>query len=105
MHRLTGTARNGGFLFTKNLPSNYQGGKNEVCYEGKRNNKSKKDKHLSSDKNIIAYFAKKWNRKTMQIATLNVNVRPLKGLHLALSASVFYRSDSREIYITFAAWE
>lgn len=47
------------FFFTKNRPGNYQGGKNEVCYESKRNNKNKKDKHMSSDKNIIAYFAKK----------------------------------------------
>ena len=65
---------------------------------------SKKDKRLSYDKNIIAYFVKKWNRKTMQIAILNVNGRHLKGLHLALTASVFYRSDSRKTYITFVAW-
>ena len=77
------------FFLQKNRPGNYQGGKNEVCYESKRNNKNKKDKHLSSDKNIIAYLQKKWNRKTMQIAILNVNGRHLKGLHLALSASVF----------------
>ena len=42
MHRLTGTARNGGFLFTKNRPGNYQGGKTKFVMKVKETTKTKK---------------------------------------------------------------